>query len=116
MGNTMAILFFSKNFCKKIRGLQIFQKICFKNSIYFKFKFFHKSRVGAFDSSSKITPGRLAKIICHAKTRRKPEKMAFFEKHLFENAIFLGFLRVSVCQMNFTKRPGVILTRKIFIA
>jgi hypothetical protein len=34
--------------------------------------------------------------------------MAFFEKHLFENAIFLGFLRVSVCQMSFTKRPGVI--------
>jgi hypothetical protein len=33
-----------------------------------------------FDSSSKITPGRLVKLIWRAETRRQPEKKAFFEK------------------------------------
>jgi hypothetical protein len=55
-----------------------------------------------------MTPGRLAKIIWHAKTRRKPEQMAFFEKHFFENAIFLGFQYVKWTSLN---ALGKFLTR-----
>jgi hypothetical protein len=60
----MAILFLAKSFVKinKLGGyslkIQIFPKIQF-----FKIQIFHETRVGAFDSSSKITPGRLMKFI-----------------------------------------------------
>jgi hypothetical protein len=40
--------------------------------------------VGAFDSSSKITPRGLVKFICGAKKLRKPEKITFFEKGFFK--------------------------------
>jgi hypothetical protein len=55
----------------------------FQKSVFFsKIQNFHETRVGAFDSSSKITPGGLVDFICGAEMRRKPEKMAFFEKNI----------------------------------
>jgi hypothetical protein len=57
---------------------------------------FHGTRVGAFDSSSKIAPRGLLKFIWGAKKFRKPEKIAFFEKIPFsEKNGLLSVLRVA---------------------